>query len=51
MNKTFFIAWVVIFVAWFAGSFVVHGTLLHDDYMKLSGAVPTGGGSAARIFR
>jgi len=37
MNKTFFIAWVVIFVAWMAGSFVVHGTLLHDDYMKLSG--------------
>ncbi len=37
MNKTFFIAWVVIFVAWMAGSFVVHGTLLHDDYSKLSG--------------
>jgi hypothetical protein len=37
MNKTFFIAWVVIFVAWMAGSFVVHGTLLHDDYMKLAG--------------
>lgn len=37
MNKTFFIAWVVIFVAWMAGSFVVHGTLLHDDYTKLSG--------------
>jgi hypothetical protein len=37
MNKTFFIAWVVIFVAWMVGSFVVHGTLLHDDYTKLSG--------------
>lgn len=37
MNKKFFIAWVVIFVAWMAGSFVVHGTLLHDDYTKLSG--------------
>jgi hypothetical protein len=37
MNKTFFIAWVVIFVAWVAGSFAVHGTLLHDDYTKLSG--------------
>ena len=36
MNKKFLIAWVVIFVAWFAGSFVVHGILLHDDYMKLS---------------
>jgi hypothetical protein len=37
MNKTFFIAWVVIFVAWMAGSFVIHGTLLHDDYTKLAG--------------
>lgn len=37
MNKRFFIAWLVIFVAWMAGSFVVHGVLLHDDYTKLSG--------------
>jgi hypothetical protein len=37
MNKRFFIAWLVIFVAWMAGSFVVHGVLLHDDYAKLSG--------------
>ena len=37
MDKKFFIAWVVIFVAWMAGSFVVHGVLLHDDYTKLSG--------------
>src|SRR6266478_59436 len=37
MNKRFFIAWVVIFVVWMAGSFVVHGALLHDDYAKLSG--------------
>jgi hypothetical protein len=35
MDKRFFIAWVVIFVAWFIGSFVVHGTLLHDDYAAL----------------
>jgi hypothetical protein len=35
MNKKFVIAWIVIFVAWFAGSFVVHGVLLHDDYAKL----------------
>jgi hypothetical protein len=37
MNKKFFIGWLVIFVAWMAGSFVVHGVLLHDDYSKLSG--------------
>ena len=36
MNKKFFIAWVVLFVAWFLGSFVVHGVLLHSDYLQLS---------------
>ena len=36
MNKRFFIAWVVVFVVWFLGSYVVHGLLLHDDYMRLS---------------
>ena len=35
MNKTFVIAWIVLFVLWMAGSFVVHGVLLNDDYMKL----------------
>ena len=35
MNKRFVIAWVVIFVLWMAGSFVVHGMLLHDDYTAL----------------
>ena len=35
MNKKFFIAWIVLFVAWMAGSFVVHGVLLHDDYLRL----------------
>jgi len=35
MNKTFVIAWIVLFVLWMAGSFVVHGLLLNADYMKL----------------
>lgn len=35
MNKKFFIAWIVLFVAWMAGSFLVHGQLLHDDYAAL----------------
>jgi len=35
MNKRFFIAWAVVFVVWMAGSFVVHGILLHADYAKL----------------
>lgn len=36
MNRTFFIAWAIVFVAWMAGSFVVHGLLLHADYEKVS---------------
>lgn len=35
MNKKFFIAWAVIFVAWMIGSFVVHGALLSADYAQL----------------
>jgi hypothetical protein len=35
MNKKLTLAWVVLFVAWFVGSFVVHGVLLESDYMKL----------------
>jgi len=37
MNKKLIIAWVVLFVAWLIGSFVVHGVLLHPDYMLLTG--------------
>jgi hypothetical protein len=36
MNKRFIIGWVVIFIVWFLGSFVVHGVLLHDDYSRLA---------------
>jgi hypothetical protein len=36
MNKKFIIAWIVLFVAWFIGSFVVHGVLLRSDYMQLT---------------
>jgi hypothetical protein len=35
MNKKFFGAWLIIFIAWMVGSFIVHGTLLHDDYARL----------------
>jgi len=40
MNRRFLIAWVVLFIAWYIGSFVVHGLLLHEDYERL-----------ARLFR
>ena len=36
MSKRFFLAWLVVFVAWFIGSFIVHGVLLHADYAQLS---------------
>jgi hypothetical protein len=36
MNKKFVIAWIVLFIAWFVGSFVVHGVLLRSDYMQLA---------------
>jgi hypothetical protein len=35
VNKKFIIAWIVLFVAWVLGSFVVHGVLLRSDYMQL----------------
>jgi hypothetical protein len=35
MDKRFLIAWAAIFVAWMAGSFVVHGALLRAEYAKL----------------
>jgi hypothetical protein len=35
MNKRFLTAWLIVFIAWMAGSFVVHGVLLHDDYASL----------------
>ena len=36
MNKKFFIAWLVLFIVWMAGDFLVHGVLLKSDYMQLS---------------
>jgi hypothetical protein len=35
MNKKFLLGWLVVFVAWMLGSFIVHGALLNSDYMKL----------------
>jgi hypothetical protein len=37
MDRKFLIGWLILFVCWFAGSFVVHGVLLHADYMTLTG--------------
>lgn len=37
MDKKFFISWLILFVAWMAGSFAVHGALLSADYKALHG--------------
>jgi hypothetical protein len=37
MNKTFFIAWVVVFISWMLGGFVIHGGLLADEYARTPG--------------
>lgn len=37
MNKRFLIAWLVVLIVWFLGSYLVHGVLLQADYMKLGG--------------
>lgn len=41
MNKTFFIAWIAVFILWFLGSFLVHGQLLHGEYLQLTGLFRT----------
>jgi len=37
MDRKFLLGWLVVFVAWMAGSFVVHGALLGADYTALQG--------------
>jgi len=35
MNRKFLIAWLLVFVIWMAGGFVIHGMLLAPDYGQL----------------
>lgn len=35
MNKKFVIAWIVVFIAWMVGSFVIHGLVLGNDYAAM----------------
>ncbi|HZQ62089.1 MAG TPA: hypothetical protein VFC24_12110 [Casimicrobiaceae bacterium] len=37
MSRKLLIAWIVTFVLWMAGSYIVHGVMLHDDYARLAG--------------
>lgn len=31
MNRKFLVTFLLMYVLWMAGSFIVHGALLHDD--------------------
>ena len=35
MNRKFFIAWIVMFIAYMASGFIVHHALLSEDYLAL----------------
>jgi hypothetical protein len=35
VNRKFVFAWVAVFLVWMFGSFLVHGTLLRNDYAQL----------------
>jgi hypothetical protein len=35
MNKRFIVTWIVLFVAWFMGDFVIHALLLNPAYLQL----------------
>jgi len=36
MNKNFLVSWVIVFVVWMAGSFVVHGLWLGETYAGMT---------------
>jgi hypothetical protein len=35
MTRRFLVAWLAVFIAWMAGSFLIHGVLLGADYTQL----------------
>ena len=37
MDRKFLLGWLIMFVCWMAGSFLVHGFLLGPDYTALQG--------------
>jgi hypothetical protein len=49
MNKRFLAAWLIVFIAWMAGSFVVHGVLLHEDYSTLPNLFRSEAGAQERF--
>ena len=37
MNKKFLVSWIIVFVVWMTGSFLVHGLFLGEVYAGLTG--------------
>ena len=35
MNRKFLVAWLVMFLVWMAGAFLVHGFVLGEDYARV----------------
>jgi len=35
IDRKMLFAWIAVFVLWMVGSFVVHGVVLHEDYLRL----------------
>ena len=50
MNPRFLIGWLILFVAWMAGSFLVHGLLLAADYTALQGKLYRSPEDSQRFF-
>jgi hypothetical protein len=36
MNKKFLVSWVIVFIVWMVGSFLLHGMLLGDTYATMT---------------
>jgi hypothetical protein len=50
MNRRFFVAWAVTFVAWMLGDMVVHGMLLGAEYQALAGTLYRPPADSQRLF-
>lgn len=49
MNRLFIVAWLVVFALWMLGSYLVHATVLHPDYVAL-GSMYRSDADATRYF-
>jgi hypothetical protein len=50
MTRKFLLGWILLFVVWMVGSFVVHGGLLSADYTALQGKLFRTTGDSHQYF-